>query len=822
MSIKAKTLFPLSLLSAAVLNVTPVLAQESAGVLEEVVVTAQRREQNLQEVPISVTAFSGATLERRNIKSAIDYLAITPGVSFTEDGQTGSRGIGIGIRGINSMVTGENAFVNSIGIYLDEFSVASVPNNVANPNLADMERVEILRGPQGTFFGRNAVGGALNLTSNKPTDDFEAQVIVGGESYEDAGDMYNITGILNIPVSDDFRMRGMLYYEDSDGYVENVCASGANATACPGSVENGFTPNGADDSGHESINARLHLDWDLSEDTNILLSIHYTDDDQDTDENVPSGVLDLDSIDGLELTTAIDGGPGFWPNNQNKLSHDLSEQSKNEATVVVLNITHQWSDSIVIKSITGIIDASLDRTFDNDLVGGQDALIRTNSYDGDSWSTELRMEMTEDRYDFVGGFMYASDEQKQDNNVAVSTQPTATINGVGVLPPFPVGLGLALNSKKWELESWAVFADFTWHYSDKLDLIVGARYTDDEVKLSRQDFGIGPTCCFPGSPGFPGGPGFDFFQSFENSARPPASGKETFDDIAPRFVARYQATDDINIYGTISKGYKAGGISLGNNTNAPGQPAFAIPFNEETLWNYEVGVKSELWDNRVRLNAALYYLEWEDLQMESFRFLTPGDLSSNFEQTINIDDAEAWGGEIELLAALTDRLTITSGIGYIDTEITSNTTAEITGGFNVDLKGLELPKAPEWTYNASAEYRFPIGNNEAWVQLEYIHRDGQFADIEALTYQQTDGPSPNAGRSRDSIATHGDFPFKTPDYDVWNLRAGFNMEQWSFTAYVQNLDEEEYYTGTQENFGSSGFRLRPHPRTIGGNISYSF
>jgi iron complex outermembrane receptor protein len=407
--------------------------------------------------------------------------------------------------------------------------------------------------------------------------------------------------------------------------------------------------------------------------------------------------------------------------------------------------------------------------------------------------------------------MYASDEQKQDNNVAVSSQPTATFGGVGILPPFPVGLGLALNSKKWELESWAVFGDFTWHYNDKLDLIVGARYTDDEVTLDRQDFGIGP------GPGCDGSP-----PCFENFARPPAAGKETFDDVSPRFVARYQATDDINIYGTISKGYKAGGVSLGNNTNAPGQPAFTVPFKEESLWNYEVGVKSELWDNRVRLNASLYYLEWEDLQMESFRFLTPGDLSSNFEQTINIDDAEAWGSEVELLAALTDRITLTAGIGYIDTEITSDTTAEITGGFTVELEGLELPKAPEWTYNASAEYRFPIGNNEAWVQLEFIHRDGQFADIEALTYQQTDGPSPNAGRSRDSIASHGDFPFRTPDYDVWNLRAGFNMEQWSFTAYVQNLDEEEYYTGTQENFGSSGMRLRPHPRTVGGNVSYSF
>lgn len=316
--------------------------------------------------------------------------------------------------------------------------------------------------------------------------------------------------------------------------------------------------------------------------------------------------------------------------------------------------------------------------------------------------------------------------------------------------------------------------------------------------------------------------GYDFFQSWENYPRPQAKGDESFDDLAPRFVVRYQATDDVNVYGTISKGYKAGGVSVGNNTNVAGDPAVVIPFNEETLWNYELGVKSQLWDNRVRLNASLYYLEWEDVQMESFRLLTPGDLSSNFEQTINVEDAEAWGGEIELLAMITDRLTLTTGIGYIDTEITSNTTAEITGGFEVDLEGLDLPKAPELTVSAAAEYRFPIGNNEGWVQLEYIHRDGQYADIEALTYQQTDGASPNNGLARDSIGTFGDYPFKTPDYDVWNLRAGFDMEQWRFTAYVQNLDEEDYYTGTGENFGASGFRLRPHPRTIGGNISYSF
>ncbi len=114
--------------------------------------------------------------------------------------------------------------------------------------------------------------------------------------------------------------------------------------------------------------------------------------------------------------------------------------------------------------------------------------------------------------------------------------------------------------------------------------------------------------------------------------------------------------------------------------------------------------------------------------------------------------------------------------------------------------GLEIPKAPELMFNISGEYRFPISNGEGWVQLEFIHRDGQFSDVEGLTYQQTDGPSPNGGPARNTVAQFGDFPFKTPDYDLWNLRAGFDIENWRLVAYVQNLTEEDYYTGTQENF----------------------
>ncbi len=773
------------------LTSSPAAAEESA-VLEEIVVTAQRRAQNIQDVPIAITAFTGEELEKSNITGATDYLARTPNVSFTEDGQSGSRGLGIAIRGVNNLVSGENAFINSVGIYLDEFSVASVPNQVANPFLPDMERVEVLRGPQGTLFGRNSLGGALNLTTKAPTDEMEGSIKLGTENYDDAGDMFNVTGTFNLPLADNFAVRGTLFYEDSSGLVENI------------------NPTGASDSGHEYTMARLRATWDLSDQTTLNLTWIYSDEDQGTDENVPSGVLDLDTVDTLGITSAIDPGTGFWPDNRNKLSHDLDEHNKLDSVVFVVNLSHELTDTMTLKWITGFIDAEQKRLFDNDLIGGVDALIRTNTYEGESWSTELRLENTTDSVSWVAGILYASDDQEQENAVAVSSDPTATIDGIGFLPPFPPGLGLALNQKNFEVESLAIFGDMTWSPNERWDLTIGARFTNDDVTNEVQAYGIAPFVL----------PVDDFFGSFGNVPRPLASAEESFSDFTPRFSARYHMSDNVNLYGSISKGYKAGGSSVGNNTNTPNSDPFIVGFDEETLWNYEVGFKSELANDRVRLNGALFFLDWTDLQMEAFRFLTPGDLSSNFEQTINIDDAEATGIELELLALVSDNLTLGATLGVLDTEITSDSTAEITGGFVVDLKGEDIPKAPELTMSAFAEYAWNLNSGaEAWVRVEFIHRDGQYSDVEGLTNAQTRGPSPNQGLVR---ALASEFPYKSPDYDIWNIRGGFNFEKWSLTAFVENASDEEYYTGTQENFGASGIRLRPHPRVIGASLQYDF
>ena len=187
---------------------------------------------------------------------------------------------------------------------------------------------------------------------------------------------------------------------------------------------------------------------------------------------------------------------------------------------------------------------------------------------------------------------------------------------------------------------------------------------------------------------------------------------------------------------------------------------------------------------------------------------------------------------------MTDNFTLGGSIGYLDTEITDEppcdvdpamgTCIQITGGFNVTAIGLEMPKAPELTANAFGEYRWDLGSNEAWLRAEYVHRDSQYSDIEALTNLQTRGPSPNGLNNPDGpfnlvrVVGPDEFPYKVPSFDVVNLRGGFEWERAYITLYVANAFDEEYYTGTQENFGLSGIRLRPHPRTYGAQIGYRF
>ena len=844
----------------AVLVVSLAIPAYAQGILEEIVVTAQRREQSLQDVPVSVTAFTGSTLENLKITEASQYLQMTPNVSYTEDGQVGARGISIAMRGVSNINTDESAFIQSIGVYLDEFSVSAVANATLNPQLLDLERVEVLRGPQGTYFGRNSVGGALNIQTQRPTDEFGYKIITGGRGYETTGSQWDVGAIVNIPFSDNFKARAVLYYEDNSGIVKNIVPGGG-------------------DSGHDFVMGRINAEFTPSDSTTINVTFMHTDEEQGLDETVPAGVWDTDTVatfglnrpDGATFNSALDDGTGFWPHNRDKVAHTaIGERNDNRSTISIINITHQLTDEITLKSITGRIDTENEKIFDNDLVP-EDLVNRYQARDAESWSTEFRVEFSNEQFDWITGFLYAEDrisdvplEGTPGGGLGVVTGVTTAVDGgvsfdpvpggnpnvpivlpgvvdfflTGALPPLidlsggaapggvflwqvaggvgtpdgqaPLCLGCALRHNR--NDSWSVFSDITWHATEQLDLTVGFRYTEDDIYAKTEELGLTRRPRLADMPVFTAG--------------------DTFDDFTPRFSIGWQATEDMRLYATVSRGYKAGGYTLDYNGNAPNRGIVKEKFDEETLWNYEIGLRSEWFDRRLRLNISGFYLEWSDMQLETFFFAIPGDATSNIQRTINVEEAEAKGFELELAAAPAERFLITAGLGYTDSEINSDDFARISGNLTVSLKDRTLPRAPEWTWNMAAQYSWPWGGNEMYIRGEWIYRDSQFSTIEDTTYLQTSGVPVLADQTMPAVGANvigvipdrsDGFPFRSPDYHLLNIRAGAIInESWEFNVYVNNVTDEEYYTGTGENFGLSGFRLRPHPRYFGGSVSYSF
>jgi iron complex outermembrane receptor protein len=745
-------------------------AQADADIgLSDIVVTAQRRSQSLQDVPISVTAFDAEALVRSNITTAADYLKRTPNVSFQDDGQTGNRGVSISIRGVSDIKSLDNSVINSVGVYLDEFSVASVSNGTINPQLQDIERIEVLRGPQGTYFGRNAIGGALNITTKKPVADLGGEVIVGGKLYEHGGAEQHVTGVINLPITDRLWSRSVVHVERSDGYVKNV------------------NPKGAENSGWDYFHGRVSLRWMPSDGTTIDAQIFHTDEDEGHDPTVNSGVLDLDTSSTFAPAVAagltpVRDGLDFFPRNQSKVNHNTREFNKNSTTLGNLRISQELSPNLTLKSVTGFIKTKSDRRFDQDLTS-LDIVIRENDFDSTSWSQELRLEAQTDQFDLTVGGLYARDKQDKRNHIFMGTE--RAIGGVFILPPvaaFPAGTPINRDTGTFGIESLAGFADVTWRATPELEIIAGGRFTHDKVSTGLVDVAV-----------------------FGGRLLPDVRGKKSFDDFAPRISVRYKLDEDASLYGLVSKGYKAGGVNVGHDS---ARDPFIDTFKPERLWNYEVGFKSELLDKRLRLNLSAFYLEWTDLQLQTFFFLDPTDISSQVELTNNVRKARSKGAEIEFAAIPVQGLTLSGGLGYLDAKMLSDETIVVTGRLPVNVEGLVIPKSPKWTWNLDAEYNFATPIGEAYFGANWAGRSHSYADLEAAGRQQLGRPI---------------FPYRLPAFNVVGLRAGLTInEQVKLSIFVENLLSEDYHTSTGENFGLGGIRLRPHPRIVGANLALKF
>lgn len=727
-------------------------SDEAAGehelALEEVVVTAQRREQLLTDVPISITAFSEAKLQQYNIKDAQGFLSLTPNVAYGEEGERGARSIQISIRGIGNL-GGLDIGSDAIGIFYDEVNINTVSQGTANPMLRDIERIEVLRGPQGTYFGTNASGGAMSFVPNKPDSEpfAKAEASIGNHSAWSAG------AVLNTPVTENLFARMVAYYEESPGIVKNVNEVGG-------------------DSSQQYRDFRFSVRWLPTDNWVVDGAVNYSLIDEGVMELVATGVFPPNTRRLVPAGfTPVDDGLGFYPDNERFVNMSVLEDGvrarpyfDTESAFVTIHAAYTgagWG----LKSITGYVDTTSDKLYDQDKINARYAII-TDDFDTEAWSQEIRLFSTgENVIDWVIGGIYLDSQNSARRSVQADEQGF-----------FPFAPGHYINRRLGvtDVESYAIFGDVTWHVTERFSASLGLRYANDKYKQKQiQTFNARPPNIVVPVP--------DVFGGAES------------DDLSPRLNASYDLTDDTMLYATISKGYRPGGVRL--NPNVP--PA---PYDEENLWNYEIGLKGTPLGNRVQFGLSVFYMDWKDAQFESGVFLqTPGGEVIIITGTQNTD-AVSKGVEAEFSALLTEHFTFSGGVGYLDAYFKDASTAR-AAGVPVDLTDQTLPKAPDWTLSASGNYTRELGSTglKWFAQAEWKKRSETVGNLDAYAFlANPPGTDP--------------WPYLEPSWDVTNLRLGISGDKFSVTANIENVFDDNYYTGTRNGVHLGGTMVRPHPR----------
>ena len=709
--------------------------------IEEVIVTAQRREQNLQEVPIAISAFTAEGIEKAMFNDVSDYVTRTPNASFITNGARSRRQISI--RGVTNFL----GFVgtSTTGFYVDDFSVAG---STINPPIMDIERIEILRGPQATYFGRNALGGGISVTTKKPTNELEGSLMADVSRFS----TFDVEGVLNVPVVEDkFAMRFNVKSTTSDGNIENINPIG-----------------GGNDSEYEYIRSALR--FTQSDALTIDASFLYATEDVGMREGVPSGVFSnfagnvlyagqFPDRDGDGNSDPFVDTVGFYPENRDRTNFNTPQSIGTSIRNGVIRIDYERND-LLFTSISGIINS--DFFLNGDIDGSsRDFFNEFRNLERQSISTEFRVQNTNDsRLRWSVGALYAEDEGDDFNRTFVGAEEVFGL---------PEGFLIDREDSATRDNTWAIFGQVDYDLSDRLTVSFGGRYSE-ETKESNIS-------------GFSGG--------FEQVL----SVKDTFTDFSPRLALNFTATDTVNLYATISKGFKSGGVQIAPNPDAE-------TFDPEELWNYEMGIKADLLDQRLRLNLAAFYMDWTDLQVSFQENLIDenGDFIL-FGGVNNADSATSWGVELSTTAIIAENWLVNLNVGYLNAEF-DRFTALIDGANRV-LDDEVIPNSPDLTANIDVEYGFDFSANwEGYVRTEWVYRDEIKPNTTSLIYEG--------------------FPWDVPSYNFVNLRIGAESDSIRLVAYAENLFDREFYTNAYQKAFAGGLFIEPSFRTYGVRATFMF
>lgn len=658
----------------------------SQTVLEEIIVTATKRVESIQDVPVSVSFISEEQMSVLNITDMKDLSDFVPNFQMSEATQISN----LYIRGLGSGLS--HSTEQSVGMFVDGVYIGRA--TATTMGLLDVAGVEVLRGPQGTLFGKNTVAGALIVRTKEPTDEFEGEVSASYGAYSTVGNHYDINGSVSGPLSDNVSYRLVGKYSDKEGYVENLQA-------------------GPDGNNRKDVAFRGKLRWIPSDQTTVDFRIDYFD--YETDGQIASELFDAPPP---VLAAFLRTDPTFtntldWKTNYGcsfAVNNNYCPHRDQDMQTYGLTINHDF-ENLTLTSISAYQAYDYIDDFyagDTGLVG---AFAANRFEDYESLSQELRLTSeVNGNYDYILGLYYEENEIVRDQSTPIHFPTLKGLLGP-VVPPLPP----LARSENWDqkAKSFAAFGQLRWHFSDALSMILGARYSYEEKDFEFERF---YTKYFSDTvldvSGFPPPAQAGLFKKLGPLiTRTDSRSTRDEDKLTGSFTLEYNPNDNHMLYYTLAQGHKSGGfddrvISLTD-----------IGFDDENSLMHEIGAKTSWLDGRLSFNVALFDISFDDLQVTSFVTNAFAFLTSN------AGEATSQGVEGELRFQINDNWEMGGSFSILDAEYDVFTTAPCTAdqakgkkpgcvGGTQDLSGESLQFAPDYEGNIYASYSH--GFNNGW------------------------------------------------------------------------------------------------------------
>lgn len=664
-----KVKFTLNLLAVALVTAMfPAIAQDSEtqapkekSKLEVIEVTAQKRTENLQEVPIAVSALNEDALAESGFDGVEDLSFLVPSLQFGNFGPTTF----LNIRGIGS----ENTTGGSdpgVSMHVDGVYVGRPVGALFSA--FDVTRVEVLRGPQGTLYGRNATGGSVNLITNKPDDYLTGKIDATIGNYN----LRRVRGSINVPISDSVTARVVAFNEDRDGFTENLFPGGTEA-------------NDSDSSG-----IRGHLNFEISDNASLLLSATHIENNgigSQAEQRDPyaTGLLFGPGPASLRLIADENGTPLI--NNLEPFKETKDQAESQESTFDLYSATFDWEgEYFSIKSITAVVESDYKTIQDSD-ASAASLQVLTVSEEAEQFSQEIQfISPANSDFKWIAGLFYFTEEVDRFSILAgprfdaVKGFLTATVPDFNEDYAFRIGGDI-------ESTSYAIFAQGTYDLSDTVSLTAGLRYTDDEKEGFNRNIIFAPQVINP---------------VFTSS-----------NEVTGKLALDWNFEKNALLYGSFSRGYKSGGVSQTTIASSGASPIF----NPEYVDTYEIGYKSQLLEDTMQLNLSAYYSDYTDLQFQVF-----GDFGP---EAGNAGEATIKGLEIETIYLLGDVWSIDGSFAYTNAKYD-----ELITGPGQNFAGNQLTRTPEIAYNLGVKGEWELSDNSILVaRLEGSYTDEMYYEF---------------------------------------------------------------------------------------------